>query len=176
MISTCKNYLIEKIKEAGIPATRVYSSPEKLEQFTTSPYAVVWAPPDQQPLKRSGKLIGIERINKKVGSEMRPFKRHRTKVWDWIIVINMILVKKQISSVDPSTDDIFMLFLASLSGFTDSAGNYIDLEVGFAERPEDRSILNEDLEIDLFLTFSGGIYQDNDVPVITTVLDLEDEE
>lgn len=168
MISVCRKYIAERLESAGIPAVRIYATPENMESYKVSPWAAVFASPDQQPMERLNRRVGYEMIRKQgpVG-ELTSYNRYRVMIWSWVVMIYVIITKKQVTTVDSAVEDVAVNFLASLDGFHDAAGNYIDLTTCFAEWPQDKSILKEDQQVVLLLKFSGGIYIDKDVPIFT---------
>lgn len=163
MIGQCKEYLIQKLKEAGIKST-VYTSLKKLEKSSESHIGAVMFEGDK--FTRSGsKTIYVDQ-----GGD----KQKRVKVFDrktsFIVVIGEYSEDK--------CETIFEEFVGLLDRGILIDGNYTPLEVEDADWVDQNdSVLKSKIAVQMKITFEGGIYKDSSFGTMSEIEQtLEEEE
>ncbi len=147
MIGQCKEYLIQKLKDAGIKST-VYTSLKKLEKSSESHIGAVMFEADK--FTRSGsKTIYVDQ-----GGD----KRKRVKVLErktsFIVVIGEYSEDK--------CETIFEEFVGLLDRGILIDGNYTPLELEDADWVDQNdSVLKAKIAVQLKVTFEGGVYKDS---------------
>lgn len=143
-----KNYLISKLKEAGIKS-QVYTSMKKLKQSNEIHIAAVLI--DGETFIRSGS-------KRKYDQEGQ--RKRRIKLYDKTTKVKVVIA----DSDEVKVNKILENFLIKIGkGFEDNS-NWIELTVGDADWVEEGdSILKAKIAVQLELTFIGGIYEDRDI-------------
>lgn len=146
MIGQCKEYLIQKLKDAGIKS-KVYTSIKKLEQSNESHIGAVLFEGDG--FTRSGsKTIYVDQ-----GSD----KRKRVKIFDrktsFVVVIGEYEESK--------CESIFEKFIGLLDRGILIDGNFTAIEIDDADWvDENDSVLKAKIAVQVKITFEGGLYKD----------------
>ena len=149
MITVYKNYLEQKLKDAGM-AGKIYFTLKELKQYSGVEIGAVL--PGQEEFTRDT-AKGYVTIDGKKFLRKKVYKR----------ITNLVVV---ISGKDDAvTDDIMCSFLASLDlGIDDGKGNWSEIECQKGDWVDEvDSILRNKVAVQLLVKFTGGIYTDKPV-------------
>lgn len=157
MFMECKEYLISKLKEAGIK-TQPYTSLKKLRTTQESHIGAVLF--DEETFTRNG--------SKTLYKDERGDRKKRRKIFDRNLTFDIVIGEY----TQDKAEELFESFLLSLDKGLMIKGNYVPIEPETAEWvDEDDSILKAKVAVQLKIRFEGGIYRDtgfakvNDVQV-----------
>lgn len=146
MIGQYREYLIQKLKDAGIKSM-IHISFKKLAQSQESHIGAVLF--DGDKFDRSG--------SKTTYRDNRGDKQKRVKVFDRGTTFTVIIGDYD----QEKCEEIFEGFLSSLDRGLVIADNYIPIEVEDADWVDkDDSILKSKVAVQIKLRFDGGIYKD----------------
>ncbi|MCY9765201.1 SON protein [Paenibacillus alvei] len=148
MIEQSKEYLIQKLKDAGIKS-KIFTTMKELKAHQNSHVGAVI--PDSDIFERS--------FNKKIYSDNNNLKHKRRKMFERHTTFVVVIGEYQ----QDKADEIFENFLASLDPGIVINGNYTPIEVEEADWvAEQDSILKAAIAVQLKVKFVGGIYKDTD--------------
>lgn len=148
MFAECKEYLIGKLKTAGIQSTP-YTSMKKLKLSRESHIGAVLFETDE--FTRNG--------SKRIYKDEAAAQHKRRKVFDRSLTFTVIIGDYE----QDKTEVIFENFLTSLDKGLYIDGNYTPLEVVDADWVDkDDSILASKVAVQVKLRFDGGVYKDTD--------------
>lgn len=147
MIRECKEYLILKLKEAGIKS-QVYTSMKKLEKSNESHIGAVLFEGDS--FARSG--------SKTIYVDQGGVKQKRVKIFDRQISFVVVIGEYEESKCEV----IFEKFITLLDRGIVIDGNFTPIEVEDADWvDENDSILKAKIAVQVKITFKGGLYKDS---------------
>lgn len=168
MFVQCRNYLVDKLKEAGIK-TQPYISMKKLRATQESHIGAVIF--DEETLARNG--------SKTIYKDERSDRKKRRKVFDRNLTFIVIIGEYS----EDKAEEIFKRFLAVLDRGLMIEGNFIPIEPETAEWvDEDDSILKAKIAVSLKVRFEGGIYRDtgfakvNNIEIASVNMDRKENE
>ncbi|MEF2965666.1 SON protein [Paenibacillus sp. M1] len=153
MIAECKEYLISKLKQAGIKS-EVRTSMKSLKAYQDSHVGAVIPEGDVFARASSKKAYFAED-----GS-----KHKRRKLYDRTMTFTVVIGEYD----QEKCDRIFSSFMASLDTGIYIDGNYTAIEVEEADWVDkDDSIIAAKIAVQLKVKFLGGIYKDTDFAPVT---------
>lgn len=142
---TEKNYLVEKLKEAGIP--RVYTSMKKLSQANEIRLGAVLAA--NEVFSRSG--------SKRIYIDQSGAKQKRKKLFDRETRFKVVIAE----SDEDKCEIILIRFLEVIQKGLEHDRNWINLDIGDMDWvSEEDSILRAKMAVQFPVTFYGGVYKD----------------
>lgn len=146
MYNECRNYLITKLKSAGIHS-EPFTSMKRLKNTQEAHVgAVIFS---KETFSRNGA--------KALYSDQTGARHKRRKKLDRETTFSVIIGDPQPNR----TEEIFEAFLAALDDGIDIDGNYTSIEVSDAEWVENEdSILKSKVAVNVTITFGGGVYKD----------------
>lgn len=155
MFTECREYLVEKLKEAGI-RSKPYTSMKKLKASQEAHVGAVLF--EDETFSRSGA--------KTIYSDQTGAQHKRRKVFFRETTFGVI-----IGDPDPAkTETLFEAFLRALEKGIYIDGNYTPIEVEAAEWvDEDDSILKAKVAVNVKVKFMGGVYKDTDFAKLTGI-------
>lgn len=146
MFQQCKEYLLVKLKEAGLK-TQPYTSLKKLRASQESHIGAVLF--DEESFTRNG--------SKTIYKDERGDRKKRRKVFDRNLTFDIIIGEY----TQDKAEELFESFLLCLDKGMMVNGNYVPIEPETAEWvDEDDSILKAKIAVQLKVRFEGGIYKD----------------
>ena len=147
MIGQCKEYLIQKLKDAGIKS-KVHTSMKKLEQSNESHLGAVLFEGDG--FARSGsKTIYVDQ-----GGD----KRKRAKIFDRKTSFVVVIGEYE----EGKCESIFEKFITLLDRGIVIDGNFTAIEIDDAHWVDGNdSILKAKITVEVKITFEGGLYKDS---------------
>lgn len=168
MFGVCRNYLITKLKEAGV-RTQPFTSMKKLRTTQESHVGAVLF--DEETFERNGsKTIYID----KEGD-----RKKRRKVFVRSLHFDVIIGEY----TEDKLSEIFDKFLSSLDRGLMIDGNYVEIEPEKADWvDDDDSILKAKIAVQLKIKFIGGTYKDSgfarvkEVEILSIDLDRKENE
>lgn len=164
MIATCREYLEQLLKNAGIE--RVFTRPEDAAKHQAVPYAVVAL--DTETMQYDGSLVARA---DGPGAGERTFRR---RLYRRSVRAKVKLVHRDQAGADAAGS----AFLAGLARrILDADGNAILVSARGAEPEEEASLLRQQEAVHFLVIFEGGIYADRTVKVydLETTLQVEGE-
>ncbi|MCR4442961.1 MAG: hypothetical protein QHH10_12070 [Peptococcaceae bacterium] len=164
MIQTCLNHITACLTQIGID--KHFIDDGNINDYKGDKYAGVMT--EEGSTARDGRRIGTadDLVNMKRIYRRRLFVREQPFL--------ILLVDKDKDKVDAHLRN----FLSSLGTYIkDQDNNPIDITVSNANWMEERSKLSSRSGVEITVTFSGGIYKDQEVSLIdlSTALDFETE-
>lgn len=155
MFTECRNYLIQKLKDAGIK-TKPYTSMKKLKASIEPHIGAVLF--EGENFSRSGV--------KTIFRDQAGAQHKRRKVFSRETAFSVV-----IGDSDPDrTEQIFEAFLTILDTGIDIDGNYTSIEIEEAEWVDDEdSILKAKVAVNVKVKFTGGVYKDTDFAKLTQI-------
>lgn len=163
MIAVCRDYLIQKLKSAGIKS-KVCTSMKDLKSYTDSHVGAVI--PDGDSFNRS--------FNKKTYQDSTG-KHKRRKVFDRESAFLVVIGDQD----HIKASETFDRFMTSLDPGIMIDGNYTEIIVPEAEWVDkDDSILKVQIAAQIHVKFIGGIYRDTDYAKVSNyeVISIEQED
>lgn len=146
MFAQCKEYLVLKLKEAGLK-TQPYTSLKKLRNTQESHIGAVLF--DEESFTRNG--------SKTIFRDERGDRKKRRKVFDRNLTFDVIIG----GYTQDEAEGLFESFLICLDKGLMIKGNYVHVEPETAEWvDEEDSILKAKVAVQLKVKFEGGIYKD----------------
>ncbi|SHF45860.1 hypothetical protein SAMN02745133_02700 [Desulforamulus putei DSM 12395] len=156
MIGQCREYLIQKLKDAGIKS-KVHTSMKTLEKSNESHVGAVLFEGDSYT--RSG--------SKTIYVDQEGVKRKRVKVFNRKTSFMVVIGEYE----ESKCESIFESFVALLDRGIMVDGNFTGIEVEDADWvDENDSILKAKIAVQVKITFDGGIYKDS---ALGTMSELE---
>lgn len=147
MIGQCKEYLIQKLKDAGIKST-VYTSIKKLEKSSESHIGAVLFEGDS--FTRSG--------SKTIFEDQEGVKRKRVKIFKRKISFVVVIGEYN----EEKCETIFETFIGLLDRGMLIDGNFTPIEIDDADWvDENDSVLKAKIAVQVKITFEGGLYKDS---------------
>ena len=141
-----KEYLIEKLKEAGINA-RIHESMKSLKSSGEIRTSAVIRHDDI--LTRSG--------SKKTYRDQEGAQRKRVKIWERDTKLKVIIG----DAVEEKCEELFTAFLERLEKGIWIEGNWVGIEMEDVEWVDGAdSILKSRLAVEMIISFKGGIYKE----------------
>ncbi|EES73450.1 hypothetical protein POTG_01745 [Paenibacillus sp. oral taxon 786 str. D14] len=157
MIGTCREYLVGKLRQAGIKST-VHTSMKKLKASQESHIGAVLFEGDSF-IREFGKRIYYDETGKH--KRRKQFARETS----FVVVIG--------EYEQEACERIFENFMLSLDRGIYIDGNFTEIEPGEADWvDEEDSILKSKIAVQLKVKFLGGLYRDSDFAKISE-LDAE---
>lgn len=155
MITVYKNYLEQKLKDAGMTG-KIYFSLKELKQYSGVEIGAVLSGQEEFARETAKGYVTVDR--KKV---------LRKKVYKRITNLVVVISGKD----DAVTDEIMCSFLASLDlGIDDGKGNWSEIECQKGDWVDEvDSVLRNKIAVQLLVKFTGGIYIDKPVAPITDI-------
>ncbi|WP_069997821.1 hypothetical protein [Cellulosilyticum sp. I15G10I2] len=146
MIEVYQNYIVTKLKEAGIK-TKVCISMKELKNFSGAHVGAVIVDKDRFEREKKNKVY---QVGDSTVKRIKKLSRETT--------VNVIIGEFETSKCD----EIFARFLSLIDkGIYDTEGNYIVIEIEEADWVDkEDSILQSKIAVQLPIIFYGGIYQD----------------
>jgi hypothetical protein len=156
MIGQCKEYLIQKLKDAGIKST-VYTSIKKLEKSSESHIGAVLFEGDS--FTRSG--------SKTIFVDQGGVKQKRVKIFNRKISFVVVIGEYN----EEKCETIFETFIGLLDRGMLIDGNFTPIEIDDADWvDENDSVLKAKIAVQVKITFEGGLYKDS---TFGTMSDIE---
>ncbi len=156
MIGQCRDYLIQKLKTAGIKS-KVHTSIKILEKSNESHVGAVLFESDAYT--RSG--------SKTIYEDQEGVKRKRVKVFERKTSFMVVIGEYE----ESKCESIFENFIALLDRGIIIDGNFTAIEIEDADWvDENDSILKAKIAVQVKIIFDGGIYKDS---MFGTVSELE---
>lgn len=154
MFLECRDYLIEKLKEAGIK-TKPITSMKKLKASMEPHVGAVLF--EDETLNRNGA--------KRIYSDQTGAHKRR-KVFNRDIFFSVI-----IGDADHlKTEEIYEAFLGTIDKGLYIQGNFTPIEVEEAEWADDEdSILKAKVAVNAKVKFIGGVYKDTDMTKLSSI-------
>jgi len=144
-----KNYLIEKLKSAGIKS-QVYTSMKKLKQSNEVHVGAILR--NGETFTRSG--------SKKIYTDQEGQRKRRVKLWDRSTSFQVIIA----DSSEERCEEMLGKFLLALNKGIGVDGNWVNIVLGEMDWVEEGdSILKAKIAVQFDITFEGGIYIDRDI-------------
>ncbi|MEF2968355.1 SON protein [Paenibacillus sp. M1] len=148
MIVECRDYLIQKLRTAGIK-TKVCTSMKDLKSFSDSHVGAVI--PDGESFQKA--------YSKKVYQTDSGDKHKRRKLFDRELTFVVVIGENDYLRAS----EIFDRFMGSLDTGIVINGNYTEIIVPEADWVDKNdSILNSQIAVQIQVKFMGGIYRDTD--------------
>lgn len=142
----CKQYLIGKLKQAGIK-TRIYTSEKQLEKCSESHVGAVLF--ERESDARNG--------SKKRFRDQEGALHKRRRIFDRDITFSVVIGDYS----DDAAETIFERFLASLDAGLYVDGNFTEIEVESSDWVDiNDSVLRAKVAVQTVITFHGGLYRD----------------
>lgn len=146
MITECRDYLIQRLKDAGIK-TKVCTSLKDLKQFSDP--LVGAAIPDGDNFVRAH--------SKKIYQSAAGDKHKRRKLYDRELSFLVVIGAKDYQQAS----EIFERFLTDLDAGIIIDGNYTEIQPSDADWVDkDDSIIKAQIAVQLQVKFIGGVYRD----------------
>jgi hypothetical protein len=147
MIGKYKDYLIEKLKDAGIKS-RIYTSSKEMKISNESHIGAVLF--EGEKFDKDG--------SKKIYTNESELKVKRVKKYKRITKFSVTIGEY----CQEKCEEIFNRFLDDLDfGIDDENGNYIEIELLDSDWVEQKdSILKSKVAVQILIQFIGGIYKD----------------
>ncbi len=165
MIKTCKEYLAERLRAAGV--SKISFSREGSDKHNVPPFAVVLT--GDETMRYDGSMVAK---GEGPGVDERTYRRrtHRRALDLKVLIVHR---------TDDEAQAVGETFLTGLTRrILDDQGNAILVAVrGSEPDEEDRSILRQRSGAVYLVTFEGGVYQDKVVKVLPleTAMEVEQE-
>lgn len=148
MYAESKQYLIQKLKEAGLKSNP-YTSEKALEKSQESHIGAVLF--EDESFLRNG--------SKTLYKDQEGAQKKRRKVFDRTLTFTVVLGDYS----DEAVEGMFERFLAGLDKGIYVNGDYVPIEVEGADWVDkDDSILKAKVAVQVKVNFSGGVYKDTD--------------
>lgn len=146
MYTESKQYLIEKLKEAGLKSNP-YTSEKALEKSQESHIGAVLF--ESEAILRNGSKTHYR--------DQQGAQKKRRKVFDRGLTFTVIIGDYS----DETVEAMFERFLGSLDEGIDINGDFVPIEVEGADWVDkDDSILKAKVAVQIKITFNGGLYRD----------------
>ena len=151
-----KQYLIDKLKEAGIKS-KPYTTEKALVKSQESHIGAVLF--ESESISRNGSKTHYK--------DEQGARKKRRKVFDRELSFSVIIG----DYTDEAVEAMFEMFLSSLDRGIDVNGDFVPIEVGAADWVDkDDSILKAQVAVQVQVTFGGGIYKDTDFAKVSDLV------
>lgn len=155
MYAQAKQYLLEKLKEAGLKS-KPHTTRKALERSQDSHVGAVLF--ERESFTRNG--------SKKYFADQTGAQKKRRKVFDRSLSFTVVIGEY----TDDAVETMLESFLSGLDRGITVAGNYIPIEVEEADWvDDDDSILKAKVAVQVTVRFDGGIYRDTGIGTISKV-------
>lgn len=163
MIAECRRLIEDALKTAQVP--RVYHDLDALGRRNVLPFAVLLL--DRETVRRDGSRVATS--DEADG---------RTRVYRRRIYAREVPVTVVIAHHDEARAEAVLaqVLLDTARGFTDAAGNHHRVRVDAVKWLEEASAVRKRATVEADLSFSGGVYRDDRVPLVTDVAPEPDTE
>lgn len=146
MYTESKQYLVQKLKEAGLKSNP-YTSEKALEKSQESHIGAVLF--ESEAILRNGSKTHYK--------DQQGAQKKRRKVFDRGLTFTVIIGDYS----DEAVEAMFERFLGSLDEGIDINGDFVPIEVEGADWVDkDDSILKAKVAVQIKITFNGGLYRD----------------
>lgn len=146
MYTESKQYLVQKLKEAGLKSNP-YTSEKALEKSQESHIGAVLF--ESEAILRNGSKTHYR--------DQQGAQKKRRKVFDRGLTFTVIIGDYS----DEAVEAMFERFLGSLDEGIDINGDFVPIEVEGADWVDkDDSILKAKVAVQIKITFNGGLYRD----------------
>jgi hypothetical protein len=153
MFVECREYLIDKLKQAGMKTTP-YTTMKRLSAAAESHICAVLFGKDT--FARNG--------SKTIYQDEAGIRHKRRKVFDRGLSFNVVIGDYD----EDKVETIFEAFLTSLDAGLYIGGNYVPIEVESSEWVDkDDSILRAKIAVNIKVIFDGGVYKDSNFAKLT---------
>lgn len=150
-----KQYLIDKLKEAGIKS-KPYTTEKALAKSQESHIGAVLF--ESESISRNGSKTHYK--------DEQGAQKKRRKVFDRELSFSVIIG----DYTDEAVEIMFEKFLSSLNRGIYVNGDFVPIEVGTADWVDkDDSILKAQVAAQVSITFGGGIYRDTDFAKVSEI-------
>jgi hypothetical protein len=156
VISACRQHLERVLREAQIP--QVFHDAEKLSQHQVLPFAVVLA--GREDWKRDGSRVAT------ADSARRKARTYRRRAYRREVAFTVILVSQEETRAEGA---LLAVLREAGAGFLDEAGNWHRARVDAVRWQDDPSLVRQRAVVEIEVTFQGGLYRDEEVPLIQDV-------
>lgn len=154
MIKECKDYLVQRLKGAGVK-TKIKTTLKELKITQDSHIGAVLYQ------KEKFKKVSSKKVYKDETG-----KKKRIKIFDREVYFSVVIGEYQ----PEKCEEIFEQFVKTLEEGIIVDGNYVPLEVVEADWVDkDDSILNSRIAVEVLIKFDGGIYKDYEYKEIKEV-------
>ncbi len=148
MYAECKQYLLAKLKAAGLKSNP-YTSQTALDKSMESHVGAVLF--ETEGILRNG--------SKTYYKDEEGAQKKRRKVFDRKLLFNVIIGDYS----DEAAETLFEAFLGSLDKGIDINGNYVPITVEDAAWVDkDDTMLKSKVAVQINISFDGGLYKDTD--------------
>jgi hypothetical protein len=155
MYIECRDYLVAKLKAAGIKSTVITN--QKRLKLNQEPHVGAVLIESEQFDRSSAKKM----FNDQTGA-----RHKRRQLFSRIPSFSVIIG----DPIPERTEAMFEAFLRSLDNGLYIDGNYTSIELGETEWVEEEdSILKSKLAVNIKVIFNGGVYKDSDFVKITDI-------
>ena len=145
-----KDFLIQKLEEAGVKKNQIYTSIKTLKQANATHLGAVLC--NGETYSRSG--------SKRKFKDQEGIRKRRVKLLDRETVFRIIIADPD----EHRCEQILTTFLTIVGQGLAVDGNWINLEIGKSDWVEEGdSILKAKIAVELEVTFEGGIYVDREL-------------
>lgn len=155
MYAESKQYLIQKLKEAGL-RSNPYTSEKTLEKSQESHVGAVLF--ESETILRNG--------SKTLYKDQQGAQKKRRKVFDRSLTFTVVLGDYS----DEAVEGMFEKLLACLDKGIYVNGNFVPIEVGDADWVnKDDSILKAKVAVQVKISFAGGVYKDTNFAKLSDI-------
>lgn len=154
MIQACKEHLKKALEAAGV--RRVYTQAEQLKQHQALPYAVL-VEEEGDELTRDGTPVAQE-LDAVAGA-----RRVRRRMYRRTVRIELHLAAKTEAEAERL---LAQALIGAGTSFLDPDGNAIGLRVLGIRPEDDASLLKQQAGLVARVACDGGLYADQEVPVV----------
>lgn len=156
MITECKHFLEQALKAAQVP--RVFYEVEALSQRNVLPFAVLVV--DKETLSRDGSRVAKADL---MDGRTRVYRR---RLYRRELPVMLVLAHRDEAQADQVLEQVLR---DAAEGFHDSAGNHHLVRVEAVKWIDEGSVTRKRATVEVDMVFSGGVYRDESVPLITDV-------
>lgn len=160
MIGECKDYLANKLRDAGVQ--EVYTEAEQSQKHHSLPYALVMTGPEGTPgrerLEYSPRRVAME------DDRAAGVRRIRLQTHIRQLQLRVAIVHR----TEAEAEAVLTSFLEGLDRrFLDRAGNAVLVYCDMVERSDEGSLLRNQSGAEAVVFFQGGVYRDYEVPLFS---------
>lgn len=154
MYAECKQYLLDKLKAAGLKSNP-YTSEKALDKSMESHLGAVLF--QSETILRNGSKTNYK--------DEEGAQKKRRKVFDRKLTFNVIIGDYS----DEATEALFEAFLGGLDKGIYINGNYVPITVDDAAWVDkDDTLLKSKVAVQINISFDGGLYKDTDFAKVST--------
>lgn len=156
MIGPVISHIEAALTSAGVPPKHFKKTPEEVHRYRGPvPYAAII--PGTETLRRSVKYMGRET------DPVAMVTKKRKRLYERVLLVSVLLAHKTMEDVEQLLES-FVRHLGR--GVYDDKGNWISIEIADAEWVDEASLNKQSLGYEFLLQCTGGIYEDEEVPVV----------